>query len=128
VDRMPTARYKIIERDRRLVTIDLATGIEVGQKVPLVPTSSAPLSEKITARVAEAVRPSALAPMASRPGVVPSDKAGRIAILIAGGLITALVLIISGGWIPVAVVMAIPPIRSVVLTAAKAAIQRFINP
>ncbi len=42
-------RYKIVERNRRLVTIDLQTGKEVGAKLPAVPSGlSAPLGPALT--------------------------------------------------------------------------------
>jgi hypothetical protein len=63
----PQSRYKIIERDRRLVTIDTKTGLEVGLGgQPAFEMPRAPEPERAlptaTDRVAAPERPSALRP------------------------------------------------------------------
>ena len=131
---IPPSRYKIIERDRRLVTIDTLTGAEMGAKAVPLPTESSPQSEADTISrvsalgpVLRANRPSApLTPSAS--AAPTSDKTGRIALLVMAGIAGVLFLFLTGAWVVVAVAFAVPPIRALAFTAVKTAIGRFLNP
>jgi hypothetical protein len=110
----PEPRYKIVERDRRLITIDTKTG--------------APIND-------------AAIPVASRPEASPSPwqretpqssgatgkRSGRIAAVIAVSVIVLAFLILSGAWIVVAIALAIAPVRAVIWTTLKAAVERFVN-
>ena len=124
---LPTSRYKIIERDRRLVTIDTLTGAEVGTKAQ---SPSPTVTERDSAEAS--ARTSALSPTvkAVRPDPVSpsSDKSGRIGILIAAGIAGAIFLFFTGAWIVVAIALAIPPIRTAAFVAIKLAVRRFLNP
>ena len=125
---MPPSRYKIIERDRRLVTIDTLTGAEMGAKAVPVPTASAPQSEAdMNARVS-ALGPALKANRPSASTAPASGRAGRIAILVMAGIAGLLFLILTGAWVVVAMALAFPPVRAVALTAVKTATARFLNP
>ena len=131
---IPPSRYKIIERDRRLVTIDTLTGAEMGAKAKPLPRALASQGDADTnARVSalgpvlKANRPSAPAtPSAS--AATASDRTGRIAILVMAGIAGLLFLILTGAWVVVAMALAFPPVRAVALTAVKTATARFLNP
>ncbi len=64
---MPTGRYKIIERDRRLVTIDTLTGQEVvpGKTLTMTPQSSIPTDSN--AITATSTKPTTKIPLQSAP-------------------------------------------------------------
>ena len=125
--RIPPARYKIIERDRRLVTIDMLTGAEIGAKAVPLPTDSVPQNEADTATRVSALGPivKASRPSATAPG---SDRTGRIALLVMAGIAGVLFLFLTGAWVVVAIALAIPPVRALAITAVKTAIGRFLNP
>ena len=125
--RIPPARYKIIERDRRLVTIDMLTGAEIGAKAVPLPTDSVPQNEADTATRVSALGPivNANRPSATAPG---SDRTGRIALLVMAGIAGVLFLFLTGAWVVVAIALAIPPVRALAITAVKTAIGRFLNP
>ena len=124
---IPQPRYKIIERGRRLITIDMQTGSEIGTKAEAPASASA---EQGGAKARE--RGSALTPnvKVNRPAAESpsSDKSGRIGILIAAGVAAAIFLFFTGAWIVVAIALAVPPIRTAAFAAVKLAVQRFLNP
>ena len=131
---IPPARYKIIERDRRLVTIDTLTGAEMGAKAVPPSTTSVPQSEANTSSPVSALGPVLRANRPSTPltpsasAAPTSDKTGRIAILVTAGIAGVLFLFLTGAWVVVAIALAIPPVRALAITAVKTAIGRFLNP
>lgn len=131
----PQGRYRIVERGRRLVTIDTQTGIEID----MLPSSSSrdlrgavrtstpsPSSLAGSGQVSsdQPDAPSAIDGRMNGPGL---DKSGRVAILLVGGLVVIVFLIASGAWIPVTIGLLFPPVRAIVFVAAKTAVTRFLN-
>jgi hypothetical protein len=123
----PPGRYKVVERNRTLVTIDTLTGEAVGQRGerpadPRLP--DAPLILK----AAPPERPSALAPPPRMPSSgVARDRSGRIATLVFGAVALIAFLMFSGLWIFAAIPFLIPQTRAAIVKFAKEAIPRFID-
>jgi hypothetical protein len=135
--KVPPPRYKIVERNRRLVTIDTWSG-------EVVTTGSL-----AAARVAEesefeepAAAPSPWAKQASLPPLANANpartsrnsqpqadnaRAGKVMILVIAGIVFVLFLILSGAWIPVGIVLLIPAVRTPIWNALRGAIGRYLS-
>jgi hypothetical protein len=117
----PEPRYRIVERGRRLVTIDTRTGELIGGDQ---------IQQKSGEKGAAPNTQSAGSANQSEPQNANSsgpNRAGRIAILIVASIAILIVLILSGAWIPVVIAMAIAPVRQPVLTALRAAVERYLK-
>ena len=124
---IPQPRYKIIERGRRLITIDTLTGAEIGTKAEAPASASAGHGGTKASERGSALTPivKAIRHTADTPS---SDKSGRIGILIAAGIAGVIFLFFTGAWVVVAIALAIPPARAAAFAAAKVAIGRFLDP
>jgi hypothetical protein len=117
----PEPRYRIVERGRRLVTIDTRTGELIGgdpsdrqgEAMTITPnTRSAGLANQSESQSGRRTGP---------------NRPGRIAILIGATLTLLIILILSGAWIPVIIAMAIAPVRQPVVAALRAAVARYLK-
>jgi hypothetical protein len=156
LDKPPPSRYRIVERDRRLVTIDTWSGQETGTTASSEAASLEGRSIRLGAGPQEigqgramlgttAVQASAAAPSnapsntsANAPakpgpwGVAPPSLAStkrqtKIIGLVFAGLAIATVLILTNLWLPALVVLLVPQIRNPVWAAVKPALLRFLG-
>lgn len=152
MSRLPPSRYRIVERGRRLITIDTLTGQEIGLGASLAnvdlagarqtvaparnKTSSSLGAAPVTSAVATAVsRSTALNPLQAVPpapaafpsGKVSPDKQGKIIGLIAFGFIAVIFLIATGLWFIPVLLMIVPQSRKVIVPVAKAAFNRYMG-
>jgi hypothetical protein len=128
----PPGRYRIVERDRTLVTIDTLTGEAVGQHAGPVAEAATPdrgtPEPPLILKAPEAERRSALTPPPRMqvPGIA-RDRQGRIVALVAGAIALVAFLMFSGLWIFAAIPFLVPQTRSAIVKFAKEAIPRFID-
>lgn len=145
----PEGRYRIIERDRRLVTIDTLTGKEIGSggaqraSPPAMPqphevrTESAPPAPSLSALNAgsNAPRPG-LQPQAQRPERMPPSSnaqyarpkvGGRVAALMIGAIMLFFFLAMTGLWIFVVVAFLVPQVRQALLPPLGRGLKRFLK-
>lgn len=140
----PPTRYRVVERGRRLVTIDTHTGEEFGaglraasDPVPRRTTMAAPPTlppvyeapepeQRIEADPAppplSEIR-SALSP-ARPPVTVKLKPGGMLPLAVFVSVIVIIFLIATNLWIFVLIAMLVPQIRAAVLDKAKAAIRK----
>lgn len=148
----PPSRYRVVERGRRLVTIDTHTGEEFGAGLraasdpaaprstlsappapPPLPPSEPPVFEDRdsgpdfgiepeTIPLSE-MRSSALAP-ARPPVTVKIKPAGMLPLAVFIGVIVVIFLIATNLWIFVLIAMLVPQIRAAALDKAKAVIRK----
>ena len=143
----PPGRYRVIERDRRLVTVDTLSGLETGaaasSEAASLESRSLRLgagpqqtgSSRATATTASAASAGTSPSPQSNPGpwgqaatrLSTTERQTRIIGLVFVGIAIAAVLILTGLWIPVGVVLLVPQIRTPVWTAAKPALMRYLN-
>lgn len=148
LDKPPPSRYRIVERDRRLVTIDTWSGQETGTAASSEAASLERRSLRLgagpqnmgqgratlgtTASQASADAPSN-APSKPGPwGAAPkspgsTERQTKIIGLVFAGLAVSAVLILTGLWLPAVVVLLVPQIRNPVWAAAKPALARFLD-
>jgi hypothetical protein len=128
----PQSRYKVVERDRRLVTIDTHTGQESG-----VTKGMADQSDVITAasnarrtgisQTTGSSRPSALG--LGRSFVGPNamnTKAPKMLILVCGAIILAGVLIVTNLWPIVVIAFVVKPVRDFFWPKILSAVARYL--
>jgi hypothetical protein len=147
LDRPPPSRLRVIEKGGRLVVIDTQTGQppltaaqQQGGKREFVPPASEtrdlappPVMVSVSAPVTRVLpdrRPAApamLSPRLPPRSTSSNDRQARAMMLVVGGIVAVIFLIWTHLWIVVLVAMLIAPIRSVVLSAAKTAIKRFLG-
>ena len=138
---MAPSRYRVEERGRRLVTIDTRTGQEYGadnglSRSPIPSPSiaqlsppSAPTSQPsvLSALVVKAIanpakQPDKLPPSGANPGV-----AGKLIVLIAVFLLFTAFMIMTNLWPFVVIPLAIPQVRTIVLTQGKAMLKKLLD-
>jgi hypothetical protein len=112
----PEPRYRIIERDRRLITIDTKAGAAINDAV--VPVAIRPEASP---------SPSPWQRETPQSSGATGKRSGRIAAVLAVSVIVLAFLILSGAWIVVAIALVIAPVRAVIWTTLKAAVERFVN-
>ncbi len=136
----PPARYKIVERDRRLVTIDTWSGQVVTTGSAASTPAEAPRAAELDEDIAPPPSPRSpwsepverlenANPARARQGLQPqaTDTRGvKIFALVIGGIIFALFLILSGAWIPFLIIAAIPAVRTPVWTALRRAVSLYL--
>lgn len=149
LDRPPSTRYKVIERDRRLVTIDTWSGQETGASASSEAASLQSRSLRLgagpqqtgqgraalgtSASQASADAPSAatatkLSPWGQKPkSIASTERQSRIIGLVFAGFAIGTVLILTGLWIPIVIAMLVPQIRNPVWTAIKPPLTRYLN-
>jgi hypothetical protein len=153
LDKPPPSRYRIVERDRRLVTIDTWSGQETGTAASSEAASLEGRSLRLgagpqnmgqgratlgtTASQASADAPSnAAAPNAvPKPGpwgsapksLASTERQTKIIGLVFAGLAIGAILILTNLWLPAIVVLLVPQIRNAVWSAAKPALTRFLD-
>lgn len=128
---VPQGRYKIVERDRRLVTIDTLTGEEVGlggAPKPVDQRSSA------TMPAVAGANQSGRAPAVPTPSPSPplsSDehqgRTGRIMLILVGATALLIFLILSGAWIPAVIITAVPQLRTPIWKLLSGILSRYVN-
>lgn len=128
------SRYRVIERGRRLITIDTQTGQEVGglgtmppppppQAVMEAPEPSPVEVEAPIARPPLSESRSALAP--ARPQVsVKLKPGGMLPLAVFVGVIVVIFLISTYLWVPLLLAMFVPQVRAAAFDKAKAAIRK----
>ena len=144
---VPPPRYRVIERGRRLVTLDSLHGVEVGlasllQGDPTFgisrPTPALEAAAAMPARMpvpqaraapleAPPVRVIANAPHSSMPSaasVAEAVQPGRVAVVAFGLLAITIFLIASSLWIGVVLLLWLPQSRGFILAGAKRAASR----
>lgn len=148
----PPSRYRVVERGRRLVTIDTHTGEEFGAGLraasdpaaprqtmsapPVMTPLAPPESPAFEDREPEAefriepepaplseMRSSALSP-ARPPVTVKIKPGGMLPLAVFVGVIVVIFLIATNLWIFVLIAMLVPQIRAAALGKAKAAIRK----
>jgi hypothetical protein len=149
----PPSRYRIVERGRRLVTIDTATGQEIGMGAWLpnvnlegakqtvapmrdrntVGKGDAPL-QLVKAQIASA--PSALSPLSTSPAGAPServkaifspDNQGKGIGLIVGAVMLLIFLIATNLWPVPLFLMLVPQTRQWILPKLKAGLLHYFG-
>lgn len=148
LDKPPPSRYRIVERDRRLVTIDTWSGQETGTAESSESASLEGRSTRLgagpqdmgqgrallgtTASQASAAAPSN-APtnpgpwgMASK-SLASAERQTKIIGLVFAGLAVSAVLILTGLWIPAGIILLVPQVRNPVWGAIKPALSRFLD-
>jgi hypothetical protein len=141
----PPGRYRIVERDRRLVTIDTATGAEIGVTAAMaaqsdIITGSSGMARSGMAETIGSSRPSALSEAAARPAVEASaakaaalriamtpQKANKIVILITGVIVLAVILILTSLWPFAIVALVLKPSRDFLWARMKPALLRYLG-
>jgi hypothetical protein len=117
----PQPRYKIVEQGRRLVTIDTTDGKRIGtdgdqkQRASLTWPPLSPL------------RRAANQPEIQNKSGEKSNRPTKIVALSAGAIIFLAFLILSGAWIPMVVALMIAPVRTLILTALRTAVHRYMG-
>ena len=138
---MAPSRYRVEERGRRLVTIDTLTGQEYGaddglSRSPIPSSSIAPLPQpSILPRQHSAL--SALAVKATGNVEASSTKpaksgtnpglAGKLIVLVAACLFLTAFLIMTNLWPFVVIPLAIPQVRTIVVTQGKAMLKKYLD-
>jgi hypothetical protein len=128
----PQSRYKVVERDRRLVTIDTHTGQESGvtkgmadQSDVMDAASSGPRTGII--QTTGSSRPSALGLGRSLAGsAAMSTKAPKMLILVCGAIILAGVLIVTNLWPIVVIAFVLKPVRDFAWPKIVSAVARYL--
>ncbi len=119
-------RYKVIERGRRLVTIDTLTGTEMGQLPPPPPG----LVDYAVPRKGTGMEAGRAPARAGEPGTRAGEgiNAGRLAGVILAGLAFIFFLLISQLWfVVVGVVVFVPPVRKAIFSQLLPALARFVR-
>lgn len=116
---LPKPRYRVVERGRRLVTIDTLTGQEFGAASPAPPAMPHRLS----------VAPPSEVPTRPAPGPDKrqSALAGKLIVLAAGGALLAFFLVVTGLWLFALIPFAIPQARTFILAKGKAALAKYLD-
>jgi hypothetical protein len=130
LDKPPLSRYRVIERDRRLITIDTWNGAEVGGQTGSAPASSVQQTPlELTVRAPDAQSPTAKPPGPWQQGMTgsPVEKQGRAMMLAVGAIAFALFLFFTSLWIPALILMAIPQSRDPIVSAVKSGVTRYLN-
>jgi hypothetical protein len=156
LDKPPPSRYRIVERDRRLVTIDTWSGQEtgtaasseaaslegrslrlgagpqnMGQGRATLGTTAVQASANAPSNTASNTLPNAPAkpgPWGSAPkSLASTERQTKIIGLVFAGLAVGAVLILTNLWLPAIVVLLVPQIRNAVWSAAKPALTRFLD-
>ncbi len=148
LDKPPPSRYRIEERNRRLVTIDTWSGQETGTAQSSEAASLGGRSLRLGAGPqtmgqgratlgTTAVQASADAPSAAptKPGpwgstpksLASTERQTRIIALVLGAFAVGTVLILTGLWIPVLVIGLVPQLRNLAWNAIKPALMRFLG-
>jgi hypothetical protein len=138
LDKPPPSRYRVLEQGKRLIVVDSATGQPVGTAAEIQGGRSAgtvtttPLPSDIMQVLSEdgGTLPAAAVSRQRETQDFPvqtNDKAGRIMMLVVGGVFGTVFLFWSGLWIVAAFVIAVPPLRSIAWSAAKTAVSRFVK-
>jgi hypothetical protein len=136
---LPPARYRVEERGRRLVTIDIRTGQEYGADIgharaqkrdagdatgPTSQPASAPRSalSALAANLPDRARAASTVQGQGKPGV-----AGKLVVLAMGSLLLIAFLIMTNLWFFAVIPLAIPQVRTVVLTRGKAMLRKYLD-
>jgi hypothetical protein len=149
LDRPPPSRLRVLEKGGRLIVIDTQTGEPPltaaqtqGGRTAFVAAAPEPEPEPAAVPDPEAravfttAMRSALDRKTASPPLSPlkptrpaseTDRQGRIVMLIVLGLISLVFLIWTGAWMIVLVALLIAPIRTIILTAAKSSVTRFLD-
>lgn len=141
----PPGRYRIVERDRRLVTIDTQTGTEIGVTAAMaaqsdIITGSSGMARSGMAETVGSSRPSALSETVARPAVesnaaraaalrlaMTPQKANKIVILITGVIVLAVILILTSLWPFAIVALVLKPSRDFLWERIKPALLRYLG-
>jgi hypothetical protein len=140
----PPSRYKIVERNRRLITIDTQSGLEVGAMQAAPPAAPSQLQSGTSAPAPDLSKTAALpkadaapdrrrsALLSARPALQPlarisTAQAPKIAILVLGIILVGTILIMSNLW-PIALIpVFVPAIRQKLWPVVARAIVRWLN-
>jgi hypothetical protein len=118
---LPPARYRVEERGRRLVTIDTRTGQEYGADI-----SHARAQERdaggVKGPAPDRAKPAETVQGQGKPGV-----AGKLVVLAMGTLLLIAFLIMTNLWFLAVIPLAIPQVRTVVLTRGKAMLRKYLD-
>ncbi len=124
LDKPPPTRYRVLEKDRRLIVIDTASGDAVLSVAQALAGKSGNASTPPQTLSAQSLS----FPTLERPAGLPSsDKTGRLMMLGAGGVLAVVFLIWSKLWIFIAAALAFPATRTIVWSATTAGIKRFLD-
>jgi hypothetical protein len=112
----PEPRYKIVERGRRLITIDTQSGKQIEEV--LLPAKSDP----DVARLASPWQQGN-----TQESDATGKRPGRMVVVAGVATVFVAFLIVSGAWIPVAIALAIAPVRALIWTALRTAVANYVN-
>lgn len=130
------SRYRVIERGRRLITIDTLTGEEVGglRAMPAPPSTTLdrpgsaepePASPRIEApQIARAPLSETVSALSVRRAPQKLQLSGKLPLVVAGGIALIIFLIVTNLWIFVVIAFLVPQIRAAVFAQAKTAIAK----
>lgn len=130
LSRLPPTRWRVVERGRRLITVDAVTGQEIGLGANLPPIDlngtprlrqAKPAQRATLAAPAQASVPAvkggsrAAAPERSTtlPSTMPAGhyNANKLILLVVGSVFLLFILIFSGAWIFAAAALFFAPVR-----------------
>ncbi|MEO6716807.1 MAG: hypothetical protein ABIM50_06110 [Novosphingobium sp.] len=118
LDQPPPSRYRIEEKDGRLIVHDSMASVRVSSTAPGAQPRSA----------LDAIgRTLPAAPQPARPSIADSGKAKRSATVVAIGLFLALFLIFTGLWPVMAIALIIAPARRQLLGHVLPAVKRYVE-
>lgn len=128
------SRYRVIERGRRLVTVDTLSGEEFGgvgaapapPPIQLEMQAPEPVRADIEASVARAPLSEAVSALSpTRPQVsVKLKPGGMLPLAVFVSVIAVIFLISTYLWVPLLLAMLVPQIRAAAFDKAKAAIKK----
>lgn len=148
LDKPPPGRYRVIERDRRLITIDTWSGQECGTASSSESASLESRSTRLGAgpqasgnsrsangSTASQASAAASTTSSSKPGpwgkapssLAATERQTRIIGLAFARLAIGAVLILTHLWIPALVILLVPQIRNPLWAATKPALTRYLG-
>ncbi len=131
LDKPPPSRYRVEEKDGRLIVHDSRSDNVLGNqfaKQPVARTGSAlNAAERPVSPAPQRASPAPSAPASSFKGPADQEKAKRGAIVAIAGIALVLFAIFTGLWIAIIVVVIVPQLRQAVIGRILPAIKRYIE-
>jgi hypothetical protein len=122
LDKPPPSRYRVEEKDGRLIVHDSRDGSTIGKQF----SSEAPSARSRSALDAVGSTPSA-APKSTFKGPVDQGKAKRAAFVTIATILLALFLIVTSLWPIVVLALIVAPVRQAMLDKALPAIKLYVE-
>lgn len=124
LDKPPPSRYRVEEKDRRLIVHDTLTGKVVGNAFGTMPERQPPASPAVPPKPEQRPGP--------KPQPLPAagfDQAriNRIIVVLTAAFFLAFILIFTGAWFLAIIPFLVPQVRQALWPKLKAAVLRYIN-